>query len=129
MLEADSPVVWFTFPGLAHDIGRFHTAAGEFTGIYANILTPVVFRSETEWETTDLFLDVWIGVDSGPELLDEDELDTAVEAGWIDAAVAATARSEATRLMALAAAGHWPPAVVTEWPLDRALAAVRERTR
>src|SRR5687768_16840680 len=35
-LEPDAPVVWFTFPGLRHDIGRFHTADGTFTGLYAN---------------------------------------------------------------------------------------------
>ncbi len=41
VLEPGSPVVWFTFPGRHHDIGRFHTPDGRFTGYYANILTTV----------------------------------------------------------------------------------------
>ena len=41
ILEPGAPVVWFTFPGRAHDIGRFHAAGGTFTGYYANVLTPV----------------------------------------------------------------------------------------
>ena len=67
VLEPDAPVVWFTFPGLWHDIGRFHDGAGGFTGFYANVLTPVDFRSDLEWHTTDLFLDLWVGAD-GAEL-------------------------------------------------------------
>ena len=59
-LEAGSDAVWFTFPGLWHDIGRFHRADGEFTGIYANILTPPVIEPDGKWETTDLFLDIWV---------------------------------------------------------------------
>jgi predicted RNA-binding protein associated with RNAse of E/G family len=60
VLEAGSPAVWFTFPGAWHDIGRFHRADGTFTGIYGNVLTPVRFLDERTWETTDLFLDVWL---------------------------------------------------------------------
>ena len=41
VLESRSSAVWFTFPGAWHDVGRFHTADGRFTGYYANILTPV----------------------------------------------------------------------------------------
>src|SRR5690606_31395584 len=33
VLWHDSPVVWFTFPGLWHDIGRFHRPDGTFTGL------------------------------------------------------------------------------------------------
>ncbi len=57
-LEDGSPVIWFTFPGRWHDIGLFHTAAGAFTGTYANILTPVRFLDDHAWQTTDLFLDI-----------------------------------------------------------------------
>ncbi|HZD03265.1 MAG TPA: hypothetical protein VE173_00055, partial [Longimicrobiales bacterium] len=33
VLETGSEVVWFTFPGAWHDIGRFHTADGVFRGL------------------------------------------------------------------------------------------------
>jgi predicted RNA-binding protein associated with RNAse of E/G family len=147
VLENGSPVVWFTFPGLWHDVGRFHLPDGTFTGIYANVLTPVRFDSAREWHTTDLFVDVWLPAAEeeatrgsvgaqrsrdrraeiptasllSPQLLDEDELAHAAESGWIDETLAARARTEASWLLERAADGTWPPAVVSEWPLDRVL--------
>lgn len=118
VLELGSDVVWFTFPGVWHDIGRFHRADGTFTGLYVNILTPPVLEG-SEWDTTDLFLDVWLGRDGVPLLLDEDELDEAVGREWVDAATAARAREEAERIVAAARAGEWPPPVVGEWTLER----------
>ena len=120
VLEHGSPVVWFTFPGEWHDIARFHRADGSFTGIYANILTPVQGCDALVWDTTDLFLDLWLD-EGGPHVLDEDEMDDAVERGWIDAPTAERARAEVERLRAAAEAGNWPPAVVLEWTLERAL--------
>jgi predicted RNA-binding protein associated with RNAse of E/G family len=118
VLELGSDVVWFTFPGLWHDVGRFHRADGTFTGLYANILTPAEFDGD-RWDTTDLFLDVWMGTDGSALLLDEDELDEALGREWIDRATAARVREEGRRLMAGAADGSWPPAVVSEWTLER----------
>ena len=119
ILENGAPVVWFTFPGADHDIGRFHTTDGIFTGLYANILTPVEFISRTEWRTTDLFLDIWIGRDDLACILDEDELAEAERAGWVDEKTAAAARATALRLIAQHRAGTWPPRVVYDWPLER----------
>jgi predicted RNA-binding protein associated with RNAse of E/G family len=124
ILEPGAPVVWFTFPGAWHDIGRFHTAGGEFTGFYANLLSPVRFIGPLVWETTDLFLDVWFTPGSAPLLLDEDELDDALARAWLDAGTAATARAEAARLLTSAAAGAWPPPVTLHWTLERARAAI-----
>ncbi|HET9986711.1 MAG TPA: DUF402 domain-containing protein [Longimicrobiales bacterium] len=123
VLEDGAPVVWFTFPGAWHDIGRFHRADGRFTGIYANILEPVRFLGPAEWEATDLFLDVWLGADGRALLLDEEELEEALAAGWIDAATGRRARAEAERLLVEAEGGAWPPRVVEEWTLDAALRA------
>lgn len=119
VLEPGSPVVWFTYPGAWHDIGRFHRADGTFTGTYANVLTPVRMQ-RGRWDTTDLCLDVWLGADGRVEVLDEDELDEALARGWTDAATAARAREEARALADAARAGAWPPAHVAEWPLHRA---------
>lgn len=124
VLEHGSPVVWFTFPGLWHDIGRFHSAEDRFTGFYANVLTPVQFVTPLHWETTDLCLDVWVD-DRGAELLDADELDEAEAAGAIAGAHAARARSEAAELLERAAAGTWPPPVCREWTLERARTVLR----
>lgn len=126
VLEPDSPVVWFTFPGARHDIGRFHTADGRFTGLYANILTPVEMRDD-EWRTTDLFLDVLLEPGRPPRVLDRDELAEALAKGWIEPAKAAAAEREAARLVREARAGAWPPAIVAEWTLERASAAAAAR--
>lgn len=118
VLELGSDVVWFTFPGAWHDIGRFHRADGTYTGMYANLLTPVKMEGP-EWETTDLFLDVWINRDGTVMLLDEEELDEAVGREWVTAETAARVREEARRMVDGALHGGWPPPVVHEWSLQR----------
>lgn len=122
ILEDGSPVVWFTFPGAWHDVGRFHLADGTFTGFYANILTPARPLDADAWETTDLFLDVWLAPGRAPALLDEDEFAEAVAHGWLDGPTATAARAEADRILALAARNAWPPPPVMEWTLERVTA-------
>ena len=119
--EDGSPIVWFSFPGLWHDIGRFHLADGTFTGLYANTLTPVQIGADHVWESTDLFLDVWMD-DRGITVLDEDELAEALTLGHIDSILTGRAREEADHLLDLAEAGRWPPPIVREWTLERILA-------
>jgi predicted RNA-binding protein associated with RNAse of E/G family len=119
VLEPGSPVVWTTYPGEWHDVGRFHLADGTFTGTYANVLTPVEMDGGT-WRTTDLCLDVWLGGDGRVEVLDRDELDAARAAGWVDDATAERAVAEAERLADEARRGEWPAAHVREWTLERA---------
>lgn len=127
ILEPGSDVVWFTFPGAWHDVGRFHRSDGTFTGIYANVLTPVYIDGEGRWFTTDLFLDVWVPPGGGePEILDRDQFDEAVEEGWIDEGTARRARAEAERLEDAARSGGWPPEVVAAWTLERAREAAAE---
>jgi predicted RNA-binding protein associated with RNAse of E/G family len=126
-LENGSPVVWFTFPGAHHDIGRFHRADGRHTGIYANVIEPVDIVSRNEWRTTDLFLDVWVGWSGRAQLLDEDELHDALLHGWVSDETARTARDEAKRLMDAARAREWPPAVVAEWTLERVRCTLKDR--
>lgn len=125
LLEPGSPIVWFTWRGdVWHDVGRFHRADGTLTGVYANILTPVQMEGG-RWETVDLFLDVWIGVDLQIEVLDVEELRAAHAAGWIDSGLATRAGLEMRSLVAGAHEGTWPPVQVREWTLER----VRERMR
>ncbi len=133
LLAPGSPVVWFTFPGRWHDIGRFHTAEGAFTGLYANVLTPVRLPEASEgteaieWHTTDLFLDVWMGVDGALRILDQDEWAQALAQGHIEPELARRAQEEVDAIVDLATRGLWPPPVVHEWPLERALAAAPAR--
>ena len=119
VLENGSPVVWFTFPGAWHDIGRFHTTDGVFTGFYANILTPVVLGPGHVWDTTDLFLDLWTD-GGGVRVLDKNDFDEAIAREWIDETTARRARTEIERLRSAAQSGSWPPPAVHEWTLERA---------
>lgn len=118
VLEPGSPVVWFTYPGRGYDAGRFHRADGTFTGVYANLLTPVQIQGDT-WHTTDLCLDVWAGADGTVEILDEDELAEAVQKGWIDTATGEATRAQADALAEEARNGSWPPQHIDYWTLER----------
>ena len=127
ILEPRAPVVWFTFPGAWHDIGRFHRRDGTFTGFYANILTPPEMAHRV-WRTTDLFLDVWLPTDPGvPLTLDLDEFEEAAAEGWIDPDVAARARTEAAHLLTGARNGTWPPEIARIWTLEAARLALAGR--
>ncbi len=119
ILEPGSPVIWFTYPGRWHDIGRFHLADGTFTGVYANILTPVRMNGGN-WCTTDLCLDVWRDSDGSIERLDEDEFAEAKARGWLGPRTSARAHRESERLLRGARSGEWPPPHVHEWTLARA---------
>jgi predicted RNA-binding protein associated with RNAse of E/G family len=127
-LERGSRAVWFTFPGAWHDVGRFHRVDGSFTGCYGNVLTPPRILGDV-WYTTDLFLDVWQPSTGAVSLLDEDELDEALARSHIDPDLARRAREEAQQLLERAAAGDWPPPVVREWTLERALAVAAAQDR
>lgn len=127
-LEAGSDAVWFTFPELWHDIGRFHRADGTFTGIYANILTPPLMEEEGVWETTDLFLDVWLNPKGELTVLDEDQLEEALTLGWVSREEAARASEEVDWICEEYQAGRWPPPVVRDWTLEKARQASSSTT-
>lgn len=129
ILEPGSPVVWFTFPGAWYDIGLFHRTDGTFTGVYANILTPVEFVGEAAWATTDLCLDLWVPPGGKAMLLDVAELEEAEAASRVDCELAGRARAEAAALLRDHRVGRWPPRVVGEWSLARALERMPDRTR
>lgn len=124
-LEEGSHALWFTFPDLWHDIGRFYRADGTLSGIYANILTPPRFPEENVWETKDLFLDVWLpagNAEEGLHVLDEDQLEEALARGWVTEEEAERARGEVRTIRSAYDEGTWPPPLVEEWTLERALA-------
>jgi predicted RNA-binding protein associated with RNAse of E/G family len=119
VLEPGSPCIWFTFAGARYDIARFHDARGNFTGIYSDILEPVRFQNSHELTLTDLFVDVWIGSNRRPVLLDLDELREAVSKGWISLETGDAALAEAYRILALCRRDMWPPPVINEWTYER----------
>lgn len=123
ILYPGSPVIWFTIPGAWHDIGMFFLPDGSYTGLYANILTPVEFVTPVSWSTTDLYLDVWIPWGGAAQLLDEAEFKGAAARELIDANTASKARAEAEKLLKDYEAGSWPPRRIKDWTLGRAQSA------
>jgi predicted RNA-binding protein associated with RNAse of E/G family len=122
-MEPGCHVVWFTFPGVWHDIGRFYLADLSFAGFYANILTPAEFHGGGRWSTTDLFLDVWLSPDGRLTVLDQDQFQTAIDGGVLPTDVANRALGEVADIEAAARSGQWPPPVVLAWDLERAVRA------
>jgi len=119
-LDGGAQAIWFTFPGLWHDIGIFHRLDGTPTGIYANMISPCLFGPGGVWETTDLFLDLWIPGKTTEEwdaihLLDAEELNHAESLGSVSPDWARRARHEAGRLQTGFREGSWPPPIVTTW--------------
>jgi len=127
ILAAGAPVVWFVFPGLCRDVGRFHLADGTFTGWYTNLRAPIVMRG-SDWFCTDLFLDHWLPADGGAGIwLDEDEFDHGIDAGLLSADDAAIARAERAAVDEALATGQWPPALARDLDLASALARLDRR--
>jgi predicted RNA-binding protein associated with RNAse of E/G family len=117
ILAAGAPVVWFVYPRLHRDVGRFHLATGAFTGWYTNLRGPIRMVG-SDWYCTDLFLDHWLPADGSPGAwLDEDELVAARDAGLVSAAdLALVARERAALESRLPA--EWPPTLARDLHLE-----------
>ncbi len=118
IFEPGAPIIWFVFPDVWHDLGRFHLKDGTFTGYFVNLITPPQLEGRT-WKLFDLCLDLWIDASGEIEVLDQDEFDEAVDHLWIDAATARRARFELQRVITEVRADRWPPPAVREYDLER----------
>jgi predicted RNA-binding protein associated with RNAse of E/G family len=121
ILEPEGPIVWFIFPGLWYEIGRFHLADGTFTGWYTNLCTPVVMGNDA-WSSTDLFLDHWLSPTGQRLWLDEDEFSQAIRADLLDEEKVKRVSEERAYIDSRVAAAAWPPAIALEFDLERARA-------
>lgn len=111
ILAAAAPVLWFVYPALGRDVGRFHLADGTFTGWYTNLRSPLRMDG-SDWYCTDLFLDHWLPADGAAGTwLDEDELAGAVRDGLLEPGHAAIVDAERATVVRLLAQGTWPPAL------------------
>lgn len=127
ILSAGAPVVWFVFPSLCRDVGRFHLADGTFTGWYTNLRAPIRMEGP-DWYCTDLFLDHWLPADGSPGCwLDEDEFADGVAAGLVTPEHLDIAHAERAAVTAAVAAGAWPPPLARDLDLASALARLADR--
>jgi len=118
-VEPGGALLWFTYPGRSFEVAAAYDPAGKLLGTYTNFIRPPVVSGRV-WQITDLFLDIWQAPEGAAVLLDEAELDHAVEQGWIDERERERVSSEAARVLRAAARGAWPPPEVGRWPLAAA---------
>lgn len=85
--------------GKPYIITKFQDAASNLIAIYCDVTRPVE-KTENSFTFVDLYLDVWQQPGKDPTILDEDELEDAVSAGYISNDEAIQARQVADELVA-----------------------------
>lgn len=88
-----------THTGAPFSVFLFTNHDGSFRGWYVNLERPQQ-RSALGFDYEDELLDVWVALGAEPELLDEDELEEAVERGFVSAERAAEVRATAEQVLA-----------------------------
>jgi hypothetical protein len=88
-----------TRPGDPFSVFLFMHDDGSFRGWYVNLELPQAHTSRG-FDYEDELLDVWIPVGGEPRLLDEDELDEAVQRGFISPERALEIHANAERVLA-----------------------------
>ena len=116
VLGDDFTAVWFVFDGRWYDIGKIYNLDNQFTGYYCDIITPMK-RTETHFEITDLFLDLWVSPDGSYQIQDEDEFEAALQNNWIQTDLANQARTALQNLISEIESGVFPPEIVFRWEL------------
>lgn len=81
---AEPGYTWVTLweTGKPYIITKFLNAEGELVGVYCDVSRPVK-RVGDEFTFDDMYLDVWMVPGQEPVILDEDELEEALQAGYI----------------------------------------------
>ena len=116
VLGDDFTAVWFVFADLWYDIGKIYNLDNQFTGYYCDIIRPMK-RTETHFEITDLFLDLWVSPDGSYQIQDEDEFEAAIQNNWIQTDLANQARTALQNLISEIESGVFPPEIVFRWEL------------
>jgi len=118
VLAQGFPITYFQFLDKWFTIVKIRNLKGEHTGYYCDIVLPP--RLLGEWvEITDLFLDLWVSPDLRYRILDEDELEEALQQKWIDKEIYEKARMELQRLISKVENKRFPPYLVKD--LERKL--------
>jgi len=119
-LRPGSLLMWFLRPGQPFEVGAFYHGRGTFQGYYINLIRPPRLQS-SPWVIEDLYLDVWLPDGAGGVLLDEDELDAAVDRAELSRAEAEEVREIGARLLAQSrrpGSPRWLPRGVGKAPAE-----------
>lgn len=87
---------------------EFRETDGSLLGYYSDIGEPAVQLSPTEFQMTDLFLDIWLFPDGRLLELDWDEFEEAIQKNLITAEQADLARETMRRLVEEEGSGIYP---------------------
>jgi len=107
-------MIYFAFVEENYDILKVYDENGNFRGLYVDVLA-YTRREGNTLEMLDLFLDVFIFPDGRAFLLDEDELEMALNYGLIDRETFDLAYSVAGEILEKLKRGEFPPEIVWEY--------------
>jgi len=107
-------MLYFAFIGENYDILKVYDEEGNFKGLYVDILA-YTKREGKAIEMLDLFLDVFIFPDGRAFLLDEDELEMALNYGLIGRETFDFAYRVAREIIEKAERGQFPPEIVWKY--------------
>ena len=114
VIENGYNMLYFAFIGENYDVLKVYNEEGNFKGLYIDVLAYSKREGDT-LEMLDLFLDVFVFPDGDAFLIDEDELEMALNYGLIDKETFDFAYSVAGEILEKLKRGEFPPAIVWEY--------------
>jgi GrpB-like predicted nucleotidyltransferase (UPF0157 family)/predicted RNA-binding protein associated with RNAse of E/G family len=112
VLIAGFPIVYFELIGKWFNVVKIRDLRGKHTGYYCDISTPPRLLEDGSVEVTDLFLDIWVSPDLRYKVLDQDELEEAIEKKWISKDLYVRAKKELKKLIERVEQKEFPPRLV-----------------
>ncbi len=107
-------MLYFAFVGKNYDILKVYDEEGNFKGLYIDVLA-YTKREGNTLEMLDLFLDIFVFPDGKAFLLDEDELEMALNHGLIDGETFEFAYSVAREILEKLKRREFPPEIVWDY--------------
>lgn len=107
-------MLYFAFIGKNYDILKVYDEKGNFKGLYIDVLAYTKRYGDT-LEMLDLFLDIFVFPSGEAFLLDEDEIEMALNYGLIDKRTLDFAYSVADEILQKLKRGEFPPEIVCKY--------------
>jgi hypothetical protein len=112
VLTSGYQIVYFEMLKKWFSVGKIRDLNGKHTGYYCDIITPPRLLEDGVVEITDLFLDLWVSPDLRYKVLDEEELEEALEKGWITRQLYEKSRMALEKLVTSVKQRNFPPPLV-----------------
>ncbi|WP_457753596.1 DUF402 domain-containing protein [Thermococcus sp.] len=117
VIENGYTMIYFAFIGRNYDVLKVYDEEGNFKGFYVDVLA-YTKRYNNTLEMLDLFLDIFIFPNGEAFLLDEDELEMALNYGLIDKETFDFAYKIANGIMNAVKEKRFPPKIVWKYDLE-----------